>query len=88
MTYDPETLCTLINMQLSRFAGAGNYWTIYDPRWPGMIAIRLEQLGERYDPVDGAKFYTWLQTPVLTWQDVVAMVARKHKYLHNQHTNN
>lgn len=47
MTYDPETLCTLISMQLSRFAGSGNYWTIYDPRWPGMIAIRLEQLGER-----------------------------------------
>ena len=56
MTYDPETLCTLISMQLSRFAGAGNYWTIYDPHWPGMIAIRLEQLGERYVPVDGAKF--------------------------------
>ena len=35
-------------MQLSRFASSGNYWTIYDPRWPGMIAIRLEQLGERY----------------------------------------
>lgn len=85
MTYDPETLCTLISMQLSRFAGAGNYWTIYDPRWPGRIAIRLEQLGERYVPVDGAKFHVWLQTPGLTWQDVVSMVARKRKQLNKQH---
>ena len=86
MTYDPETLCTLISMQLSRFAGSGNYWTIYDPRWPGMIAIRLEQLGERYVPGDGAKFYAWLQTPGLTWQDVVSMVARKSKQLNKRHT--
>lgn len=88
MTYDPETLCTLISMQLSRFAGSGNYWTIYDPRWPGMIAIRLEQLGERYVPVDGAKIYAWLQTPGLTWQDVVSLVARKRKQLNRQHTRN
>lgn len=58
---------------------------IYDPHWPGMIAIRLEQLGERYVPVDGAKFYTWLQTPDLTWQDVVSMVARKRKQLNKTH---
>lgn len=50
-----------------------------------MIAIRLEQLGERYVPVDGAKFYTWLQTPDLTWQDVVSMVARKRKQLNKTH---
>lgn len=49
-----------------------------------MIAIRLEQLGERYVPVDGAKFYAWLQTPGLTWQDVVSMVARKRKQLNKR----
>lgn len=88
MTYDPETLCTLISMQLSRFPQAGNHWEVYDPRWPGMIAIRLEQLGERYVPVDGPKFHAWLQTPGLTWQDVVAMVARKRRQLNKQRIRN
>lgn len=87
MTYDPETLCTLISMQLSRFAGSGNYWTIYDPRWPGMIAIRLEQLGERYVPVDGESFLAWLSTtPDLTWQHVVDMLTKKRKQLNKIHT--
>lgn len=87
MTYDPETLCTLISMQLSRFAGSGNYWTIYDPRWPGMIAIRLEQLGERYVHVDGERFLAWLSTtPDLTWQHVVDMLTKKRKQLNKRHT--
>lgn len=87
MTYDPETLCTLISMQLSRFVGSGNYWTIYDPRWPGMIAIKLNQLGERYIPVDGERFLAWLSTtPDLTWQHVVDMLTKKRKQLNKRHT--
>lgn len=82
MSYDPSTLRQLISMQLSRFAGACDYWVISDPRWPGMIAIRLTQLGERYIPVDGDKFHAWLATtPGLTWQHVVDMLTKKRKQL-------
>ena len=88
MAYDPNTLAFLIGLQLNRFPDACYHWEVYDPRWPGMIAIRLEQLGERYVPVDGDKFHAWLQTPGLTWSDVVSMVARKRKQLRNQHANN
>ena len=44
MTYDPNTLAYLIGLQLSRFPGACDHWVVCDPRWPDMIAIRLEQL--------------------------------------------
>ena len=56
MTYDPNTLAYLIGLQLSRFPGACDHWVVCDPRWPGMIAIRLEQLGQYYVPVDGERF--------------------------------
>lgn len=45
MTYDPNTLAFLIGLQLNRFPDACYHWEVFDPRWPGMIAIRLEQLG-------------------------------------------
>lgn len=50
-----------------------------------MIAIRLEQLGERYVPVDGERFLAWLSTtPGLTWQHVVDMLTKKRKQLSNR----
>ena len=89
MTYDPNTLAYLIGLQLSRFPGACDHWEVCDPRWPGMIAIRLAHLGERYVPVDGERFLEWLSaTPDLTWQHVVDMLARKRKQLNKQHTRN
>ena len=54
-----------------------------------MIAIRLEQLGERYIPVDGELFLEWLSTtPDLTWQHVVDMLTKKRKQLNKRHANN
>lgn len=89
MTYDVETLCTLISMELSRFPLAGNHWEMCDPRWSGMVILRLDQVGKQCVPVDGVKFYQWLRTPGLTWPDVVAMVNRKKKQLkQQQHKNN
>ncbi len=82
MTCDIETLCTLISMELSRFPHAGNHWEICDPRFPSQIGIKLEQVSDNYIPVDAAKFYQWLKTPGLSWADVVAMVTRKRKQLH------
>ena len=79
----------LIGLQLSRFPGACDHWEVCDPRWPGMIAIRLEQLGQYYVPVDGERFLEWLSaTPDLTWQHVVNMLAKKRKQLNKQHTRN
>lgn len=75
-------------MELSRFPRAGNHWEMCDPRWPGMVILRLDQVGSQCVPVDGVKFYQWLRTPGLTWQDVVAMVARKRKQLNKRHTLN
>lgn len=87
MTYDPETLAYLISLQLSRFPAACDHWEMYDPRYPGMIAIRLEQLGDRYIPVDGERFFSWLSTtPDLTWQHVVDMLTKKRKQLNKIHT--
>lgn len=87
MTDDPDTLAFIVGLQLSRFPGACDHWEIYDPRWPGMVAIRLEQLGERYVPVVGERFLTWLSTtPDLTWQHVVDMLAKKLKQLNKRHT--
>lgn len=86
MTYDPNTLAYL-GLQLSRFPGACDHWEVCDPRWPGMIAIRLEQLGQYYVPVDGERFLEWLSaTPDLTWQHVVNMLAKKRKQLNKRNT--
>lgn len=89
MTYDPNTLAFFIGLQLNRFPDACYHWEIFDPRWPGMIAIRLEQLGERYVLVDGESFLAWLSTtPDLTWQHVVDMLTKKRKQLNKIHTRN
>ena len=54
-----------------------------------MIAIRLEQLGQYYVPVDGERFLEWLSaTPDLTWQHVVNMLAKKRKQLNKRYTHN
>ena len=74
-------------LQLARFPGACDHWEVCDPRWPGMIAIRLEQLGQYYVPVDGERFLEWLSaTPDLTWQHVVNMLAKKRKPLKQRNT--
>lgn len=89
MTYDPNTLAFLIGLQLNRFPDACYHWEVFDHRWPGMIAIRLEQLGERYILVDGENFLAWLSTtPDLTWQHVVDALTKKRKQLNKQHTLN
>lgn len=78
MNYDPDTLAYLIGLQLARFPGSCDYWTIADPRWPGKVGIQIEQLGPRYIPVDGHKFLSWISsTPNLTWADVINMLRRK-----------
>lgn len=85
---DLDALIT-IGLQLSRFPGACDHWEVCDPRWPGMIAIRLEQLGQYYVPVDGERFLEWLSaTPDLTWQHVVNMLAKKRKQLNKRYTHN
>lgn len=83
--YDPSTLAFLIGLQLSRFPGSCDYWTIADPRWPNQVGIQIGQLGPRYIPVDGQKFLSWLSsTPNLTWADVITMLSRKQKQLHHK----
>lgn len=88
MTYDPNTLAYLIGLQLLPVPRTPvTDWEVCDPRWPGMIAIRLEQLGQYYVPVDGERFLEWLSaTPDLTWQHVVNMLAKKRKQLNKRNT--
>ena len=89
MKYDPETLCLMISLELNRFPRAGDHWELCDPRWPDMVAIKVAQLGEQYISVNGEDFYKWLHnTPKLTWDKFVLMLARKQKQLNRPHTRN
>ena len=84
---DQATLCCLITMELERFPGEHYYQVSYDP-YVRMIGIQLADMGNKWVPVDGARFYQWLHnTPGLKWRDVVAMLTRKWAQLKKQKLN-
>lgn len=88
MTIELETICTKICMELNRFPGLGNAWTNCDSRWPGKVAIKLEQVGDVWIPVKGQEFYDWITDPKRTLKDVLQIIHRKQKSLNKKRTHN